>query len=42
MYGLLIHINNTLHIINNVNKKYEDDSILARDELLYDKTIDNE
>ena len=39
MYDLLIHINNTLIITNEVNDKYNNDSILAKDELLYDKDI---
>jgi len=40
MYDLLLHIDNTLYVHNNVNEKYENDSILAKDELLYDKEID--
>ena len=34
MYDLLIHINNTLLITNEINDKYNNDSILAKDELL--------
>jgi hypothetical protein len=40
MYQLLEHINNVLFIDNKVNESYENDSFLARDELLYDKEID--
>lgn len=40
MYDLLEHINNVLLIKNEINESYENDSILARDELLYDKEID--
>ena len=40
MYKLLEHIDNTLLIINEVNNNYNNDSILAKDELLYDKEID--
>jgi len=40
MYELLEHINNVLLIKNEINETYENDSILARDELLYDKEID--
>ena len=40
MYELLEHINNVLLIDNEINETYENDSILARDELLYDKDID--
>jgi hypothetical protein len=40
MYELLDHINNVLLIQNEINESYENDSILARDELLYDKEID--
>jgi hypothetical protein len=41
MLELLKQINNTLLVINKVNKKYQNDSILARDELLYDKEIND-
>jgi hypothetical protein len=40
MSDLLLHIDNTLYVNNDLNEKYENDSILARDELLYDKDID--
>jgi hypothetical protein len=40
MYDLLNQINNILVIENEFNQDYENDSILARDELLYDKEID--
>jgi hypothetical protein len=40
MYELLEHINNVLFIDNKINESYENDSLLARDELLYDKEID--
>ena len=42
IYDLLIHINNILLIKNEINEGYENDSILARDELLYDKDIKDE
>lgn len=35
IYDLLIHINNILLVENEINEGYENDSILARDELLY-------
>jgi len=41
MFELLEHINNVLLIKNEINEIYENDSILARDELLYDKEIDD-
>jgi hypothetical protein len=41
MYELLEHINNVLLIKNEINEYYENDSILARDELLFDKEIDD-
>lgn len=41
MYKLLEHIDNTLLIVNEINKQYNNDDILARDELLYDKDIDD-
>ena len=40
MNDLLIQINNTLKVNLNYDEKYDEDSILARDELLYDKSID--
>jgi hypothetical protein len=40
MYELLEHINNVLLINNEINEYYENDSMLARNELLYDKDID--
>jgi hypothetical protein len=40
MLNLLDKIDNTLLIKNKVNKKYDNNSILARNELLYDKDID--
>lgn len=40
MLDLLEQINNTLLIENKVNKKYDNNTILARNELLYDKDID--
>jgi hypothetical protein len=42
MYNLLEKIDNTLLIVNEINEKYEEDSILAKDELLYDKEIKEE
>lgn len=42
MYDLLNQLDNTLLVINKVNEKYNNNSILARDELLYDKNINNE
>jgi hypothetical protein len=42
MLGLVDHITNTLKIINQINEGYENDSLLARDELLYDKEIKEE
>lgn len=42
IFNLLSHINNILLIKNEVNEGYENDSILARDELLYDKDIKEE
>jgi hypothetical protein len=42
IFDLLSHINNILLIKNEVNEGYENDSILARDELLYDKDIKEE
>ena len=42
MYELLKHINNTLEVINNTNNNYENDSLLAQEELLYDKNINDE
>jgi len=42
MLGLVDHITNTLKIINQINEGYENDSLLARDELLYDKEIKDE
>ena len=40
MYDLLKHIDNTLLVINEFNESYNNDSILAKDELLYDKEIE--
>ena len=42
MLDLVDHITNTLKIINEINEGYENDSLLARDELLYDKEIKEE
>ena len=42
MWNLLKQIDNTLLIINEINETYNNDSILAKDELLYDKEIDEE
>jgi hypothetical protein len=42
MYELLSHINNTLKVINEYNTENNNNSILARDELLYDKEIKKE
>lgn len=42
MLDLVDHIKNTLKIINEVVKDYDEDWILARDELLYDKEIKEE
>ena len=42
MLGLIDHITNTLKIINEINESYENDSLLARDELLIDKEIKEE
>ena len=42
MYDLLIHINNVLFVNTQINEGYENDSVLARDELLYDKEIKEE
>jgi hypothetical protein len=42
MWNLLKQIDNTLLIINEINETYNNDSILAKDELLYDKEIDDE
>lgn len=42
MWDLLKQIDNTLLIINEINETYNNDSILAKDELLYDKEIDDE
>jgi len=41
MYSLLDQINNTLLIQNKENVNYHDDALLAINELLYDKEIDN-
>ena len=40
MFGLLKHIDNTLKIINEENKDYQNDSDLAINEFLYDEEID--
>jgi hypothetical protein len=40
MYDLLKHINNTLEIITEENKDYQNDSDLAIEEFLYDPEID--
>jgi len=42
MLGLLKQIDNTLLIKNEINNKNNNDSDLARDELLYDKKIEDE
>jgi len=42
IYDLLLHIDNTLLVINEKNENYDNDSQLARDELLYDKDIDED
>jgi len=42
MYNLLEHIKNVLIIENEVNEPYENNSILAKDELLYRKNIGDE
>ena len=42
MFDLLKQIDNTLLVINDVNQKYNNNSILARNELLYDKEIKEE
>lgn len=42
MLDLIDHIKNTLQIINEVKNDYENDALLARDELLYDKDIKEE
>jgi len=42
MWSLLKQIDNTLLITNKINEAYNNDSILAKDELLYDKEIDDE
>jgi hypothetical protein len=42
MLDLVDHIKNTLKIVNEVVKDYDEDWILARDELLYDKEIKEE
>jgi hypothetical protein len=42
MLDLVDHITNTLKIINQINEGYKNDSLLARDELLYDKEIKEE
>ena len=42
MLELLNNIDNTLFIYNQINEDYENDSILAKDELLYDKSIEDE
>ena len=42
MYNLLLHINNVLIITNDTNELYQNDSVLAQDELLYDKNIKDE
>ena len=39
MLDLVNHITNTLKIINQINKDYENDSLLARNEFLYDKEL---
>ena len=39
MFDLLEHIYNVLTVFKNKNDSYEEDSILAKDELLYDKEI---
>ena len=39
MYELLEHINNTLIIKKEINTQYENDTLLARNELYYDKEI---
>jgi hypothetical protein len=42
MNNLLLHINNVLKIENDINEYYNNNSTLAKEELLYDKEIDKE